>query len=491
MNKSSTLARHALLTLALSGCFASVAAFADTPPQDIPVRLQSLLEPDTEAPKPRPLTIKGWRTTMGSKVLFIRTTASPMFDVHVSFDAGSIRGNVAGLAATTFSMLNEGIPGMDNHQAVIAAFENQGAELGMHFDQQRSAFSLRSLSAVDKRTPALHLFSQILGKPLLSDKALALVKNEMKNRLQNNAQNPSHIALQQLKEQLAPQSPYASPALGTKEGLESLTRQAVQDFHRQAYSARTTQITLVGDLTLEEAQLISQQISGALPNTLPASPTVPSLPPATAPTRSHLERTQRQTHLLLAQPSVPRKHDDHLALEAARRIFDNRLSTALRQERGLVYGTDIQNWNWAANGLMVIALRTSPQYSQGIEALTRSMFDQYLRDGPTQRELDQLKRRTKSQNAHDSSSNAQILLRLVHINREDRPLDLDYDAGQMQRLSLEQIKQALNRHLAAERWHVVTTGPSVDQHPLPTPTTTPDATSSKDTCRAGQVFMAS
>ncbi len=486
MNKPAHPIRQALLGIALLGHFIPTLVFADSVPGGSAVRLQSLLEPDNIASKPRPLSIKGWKTTSGSKVLFIRTTASPMFDIHVSFDAGSARSNIPGLAGVTFSMINEGAPGKENHQAIIETFQALGAQLGMHIDNQRSAFSLRSLSEVEKSSPALQLFSQMLGKPLLSDEALARVKTESKDILLREKQTPQKIVAQRLKEQLAPQTPYAQPVFATN---ETLTRQAVQDFHRRAYSARSAQITMVGDLTLEQAQLISRQISDALPHSTLAGPDAPPL--TGTPRASHIERAYQQTQLLLAQLNVPNKHVDHPALEAGTRILEARLMTELREKRGLVYGAEIQHSGWIDNGLTVISLRTSPKFSQGIQVLIRSMFTDYLRDGPTQQELDQLKRQMQSSNAHTSTNNAQILHRLVDINRYDRPLDLDYSAQQMQRLSLKQIKDALSRHLADDRWHVVTAGPTVEQQPLPLPVSPSAGAISQHSCPAAQTVEAS
>jgi len=488
MNKPAHVGCHALLVIALLGCCAQ--ALADTVSHSSNVRLQSLLEPDIVAPQPRALTVKGWKTTAGSKVLFIRTTAAPMFDVHVSFEAGSARSNIPGLAGATYNMLSEGVPGMESHQAIIGTFQSLGARLSMDIGLQRSEFSLRSLSEVEKRAPALRLFSQMLGSPLLSDDALVRAKNEAKDILLRGIQNPTSFAFQTLKEQLAPERPYAQPTFGTNEALESLTRQAVQDFHRQAYSAPTAQITLVGDLTLEQAQLISQQISSALPGSRHAVAGPNSSSSAGTPKNSHIERELQQTQLLLAQSTVPRKHADYLALDAANMIFENRLMTQLREKRGLVYGTEILQWDWADGALAVISLRTSPHFSQGTQTLLRSMFTDYLRDGPTQQEVDQLKRRMKSSIAHDTANNSQILDQLIKINRYDLPLDLDHTVQQTQKLTPKQIKDALNRHLEADGWHVLTVGPTAEQQPLPAPVSPSADPLQQDICRATQTFMA-
>jgi zinc protease len=44
---------------------------------------------------------------------------------------------------------------------------------------------------------------------------------------------------------------------------------------------------------------------------------------------------------------------------------------------------------------------------------------------------------------------------------------------QSQALTTEQVKAALNKHLAADKMVIVTAGPSVPQQPLPPPTDKP------------------
>lgn len=498
MNTPDRSFRAVLLGLALIGGLTCSLVAADTvrvAPAGFPAPLlQSLKETDTTPSAPRPLTIKGWKTRTDSKTLFIRTPELPMFDIHVSFPAGSARdSDTPGLAGVTFSLLNEGVEGKTDHAAISETFDGLGAQLGMKLDQERATFSLRSLSDPQKSAPALHLFAQILGQPSLSDDALVRVKKELRGLLQARQQQPTEIASLSLQALLAPETVYARSIYGTDTGSASITRAAVQDFHRRTYSARQAQITLVGDLSVEQAQTISQQIANALPDT-PAitSPTVPFKLTGTQMTE-HVEREQEQTHVLLGQPSVSRQHEDYVALYAATQIFaggsNSRLITELRHKRGLVYHAGIRTRDWAGSGLTTIALDTSAPFADGTVALVKSMLSDYRRDGPTQAELDHLKRRLANMSV--SASNAQILERLVEINRQHLPLDLDFFVKQVQKLTLGQVKSAWARHLTDDQWRVVTVGPKVTQRPLVQPASVPADDPARNTCRADESFVAS
>lgn len=490
MNSLSLLTGFVLICLTAAAC-------ADgQPAQKRTSRLQSLGEVKALEIKPRALKIRGWKTRNDTKVLFVRTTDLPMFDIHVSFAAGSARdGDRSGLAATTFSLLNEGVPGKDL-SAVMATFDGLGAQWDMEIDHDRAMFSLRSLSDPAKRLPAISLLTQILSEPLLSEERLAPVKHELRAALSAEQAEAGYQALQRVKTLLAPDSPYSLPVYGTESGLSAVTRAHVEDFHRRYYAARHAQITLVGDLTVAQAQAISLQISDALPTPPDAFLASATASPSALQT-GHLELVQQQqTHIVFAQTSVPRRHADHAALYAAGQILgggsNNRLMNELRHKRGRVYDVYGANINWAGGaGLVTFTLQTGNSVSAGTAALVRDMLNEFLRDGPTTLELEHLKRRLANRNVLDSASNRQILARLVEINRYDLPLDLDYTVQQVLRLTVADVKNAMDRHLSADRWVSVTAGATVEQQPLPEPEAAPVSEADESMCRADTGFVAS
>jgi zinc protease len=499
MIKSWLPLRLALPSLKLMICLTATVAWADGRPEQVQTaRLQSLDEVKKLAIKPRPLEIKAWKTLTGTKVLFVRTAALPMFDIHISFAAGSARdGAVPGLAATTFALLNEGVPGKDL-SAIIETFDGLGAQLDMDIDNDRADFSLRSLSNPAKRTPALNLLTQVFSEPLLSEERLTPVRNELRAALAEQRKNAGQQAEQGIRAMLAPDSPFSHSVFGTEAGLNAVTRAAVQDFHRRYYAANHAQITLVGDLSVEQAQEISLQISNALPAAAAADTFTASAEttPGTVMS-SHIEFAQRQTHIVFAQPSVPRRHSDYAALYAASEILgggggNSRLMTELRHKRSLVYDVYSEGKDWAQGSeILTINLQTGSQFSEAVVAEVRVLLNDFLREGPTREELKQLQHRLANKHVLNSASNRQILAGLVQINRYDLPLDLDYTLQQVQRLTREDIKHALNRHLSADRWLSVTAGASVEQQPLPPPVTLPSGQTDKGMCRVNPGFVAS
>ncbi|MFM9485822.1 M16 family metallopeptidase [Pseudomonas monachiensis] len=429
--------------------------------------LQSLNEPQTPTTH-RTLPIKGYKTLGGTKILFIRIPGLPMFDALVSFAAGSaLTPDQPGLAALTYGLLNEGVAGKDVN-AIQATFDNLGARMDMGISQDRTWLSLRSLSDESRRTPALELFAQVLGKPLLPEESLPEVKSQFQYFLDLEDQSHAAQAREANLGQMFPGHGYAQSLYGTRAGLTSITRTQAQDFHRQAYAAGNAQITLVGDLTEEEAQRIGAQISAALP----LGPAIAAIQPVTspgAPGLLRIERPSTQAYLRLTQPSVLRSSPDYVALYMASSIFTNRLMNELRERRGLTYHVEAGLSALQAQGWLTVQLQAPPEQADAVLAHIKTMFSDFLAQGPTQQELDDIQQQLAGSSPLNSATNAQILKRLQIISAHDLPLDLDFSTQAALKLDLASIKSALNRHHHADQWRVVILGPKTDQQPLPAP----------------------
>jgi zinc protease len=228
-------------------------------------KLQSLTELDGKAPSHRTLNVQTWNTAEGAKVLFVEARELPMFDMRLIFAAGSSQdGDVPGLALLTNAMLNEGVAGKDVG-AIAQGFEGLGADFGNGAFKDMALASLRSLSAADKREPALKLFSEVIGKPTFPDDSIARIKNQMLAGFEYQKQNPGKLASLELMDRLYGDHPYAHSSDGTAKSVPAITLAQLKAFHQKAYAAGNVVIALVGDLSRTEAQAIAAQVSSALP----------------------------------------------------------------------------------------------------------------------------------------------------------------------------------------------------------------------------------
>lgn len=454
---------------------AQAPALAEAPAQSS--GLESLTALEGKAPSKRTLDIQQWQTADGAKVLFVEARQLPMFDLRLTFAAGSSHDDgVPGLAALTNAMLNEGVPGKDV-TAIAEGFESLGAEFGNGAYRDMAIASLRSLSASEQREPALALFQQVIGQPTFPADALARIKNQLLAGFEYQKQNPGKLAGLQLFERLYGSHPYAHPSEGSEQTIPGISVAQLQAFHQRAYAAGNVVIALVGDLSRAEAEVIAAKVSAALPEG-PALPRI-AQPEEPKPGPSHIEFPSNQTHLMLAQLGVDRREPDYAALMLGNQIlggggFGTRLMEEVREKRGLTYGVYSGFSAMQARGPFMINLQTRAELSEGTLQLVQDILTDYLANGPTQKELDVAKREMVGSFPLTTASNADIVGQLGSMGFYNLPLTyLDDFMSEVQGLSVAQVKAAMAKHLDADKLVIVTAGPSVAQKPLPPPTDKP------------------
>ncbi|MFZ3205276.1 MAG: pitrilysin family protein [Pseudomonas sp.] len=476
--------RYGLLGLAVLVLLALLLLVIDRPDQagspSAPApstAIESLAALNGQAPSRRNLEIQTWQTAEGAKVLFVEARELPMLDLRLTFAAGSSQDDgVQGLAMLTNAMLNEGVPGKDVG-AIAAGFESLGAEFGNGAYRDMAVASLRSLSAADKREPALQLFNQVIGQPTFPEDALARIKNQLLAGFEYQKQNPGKLASLQLFERLYGEHPYAHPSEGNEGSVPAISREQLQAFHAKAYAAGNAVIALVGDLSRAEAEALTAEVSAALPQG-PALPII-AQPDAPQPGASHIEFPSNQTHLMIAQLGIDRRDPDYAALFLGNQIFGGggfgtRLMSEVREKRGLTYGVYSGFSAMQARGPFMINLQTRAELSAGTLQLVKDMLRDYLASGPTQEELDNAKRELAGSFPLSTASNAAIVGQLGSMGFYDLPLShLEDFMREVQALSTEQVKAAMAKHLDPEALVIVSAGPTVAQQDLPPPSDKP------------------
>lgn len=455
-----------------AGC-SSIDIAHSAQPKPVEQRISSLAALSKHDPVTRTLDIQQWQTRSGTKVLFMAAPELPMFDLRLTFAAGSSKDNTAyGLASLTNAMLNEGT-GALNASDIATQFENLGARFSSGSYRDMAVVSLRSLSDPKLSAPALELFSTVTAKPSFPANSLARIKNQLLAGFEYQKQDPGTLASLALFEQLYGQHPYAHPSSGTAESVPAISAQQLRDFHRTYYSAENAQIALVGDLTLAQAKAISEQVTARLPRGAAAA--ITPEPHATAASHTHIEFPSEQTHIMLAQLSVKRGDDDYPALFLGNQIlggggFGTRLMEEVREKRGLTYGIYSGFSPMQATGPFMINVQTRAQLSEATLQLVQDLLRDYISNGPTETELADAKRESLGSFPLSAASNSAIVGQLAAIGFYDMPLSWMSDFMQdLQALSVTDVHEAFKRHLDPEQLVVVTAGPHVEQQPLPEP----------------------
>jgi zinc protease len=146
----------------------------------------------------------------------------------------------------------------------------------------------------------------------------------------------------------------------------------------------------------------------------------------------------------------------------------------IREKRGLTYGIYSGFSPMRAEGPFMINLQTRADLADGTLQLVQQLIGEFLANGPTQAELERSQREIAGSFPLSTASNADIVGQLGSIGFYDLPLTyLEDFMAQIQTLGVEDVKAAMNRHLQADGFVIVTAGPTVEQQPLPPPSDKP------------------
>lgn len=433
--------------------------------------LTSLVDFDTTIADHRVMDIQRWEAR-GARVLFVEAHEIPMIELKLDFAAGSSRdGDSPGLALLTNGMLNEGVEGLEAEQLAIA-FEEQGALYSNSVNRDFSNIGLRSLSEPHKRDAAVALLAQVIGRPILPEKVFEQVRGQALNLVRTQQRSTAKRLSGAMMSKAYNKHPYQHSRHGTADGLASITLAQVRAFHQRSYGPANLTITLVGDLSQADARALVDNLVAHLPD----SPALPPLSPAVWPGAEviHLEAPGTDVMVMLTLPAIKRADPDHAALTVANMIFgdesgfESRLMQELRVKRGLTYGASSRLTQLLASGHWTMTWNTQAQFNDATQDLVEKMLREFLRDGPTAEELNQVRATLLGRYPLQTASNEQIMGQLQTIGSYKLELDsAQRFIDELQALTPESIRAAMARHYDADQLMYLSAGPDVPQQALP------------------------
>lgn len=401
--------------------------------------------------------IEHWTAPSGARVYFVENHALPIVDIQIDFAAGTAYDlpNKAGLASLTHHLLDLGSKDMDETQ-VASRLADLGAKLGGATEADRASLTLRTLSAADKRVPALEILRFVLSSPQFPADVFARERARTVSSLKEALTRPETIASRAFWAAM-----YGTHAYGqrsTPESLSSLARDDLALFYRTHYTAKKAAVSIVGDLSRTDAEKIAQLLTADLPaGAGAASPGEPSLPKAT---ELRIPHPAAQAHLMLGLPALKRGDPDFFPLLVGNYSlggggFVSRLMKEVRDKRGFAYSVSSYFQPMVQPGPFQIGLQTKKAQANDALKVARGVLTGFLAEGPTEDELIAAKQNLVGSFPLRLDSNKKILDNLALIGFYGLPLDyLDRYAENIEKVTMADVKAAFSRHVKTE--HLIT-----------------------------------
>jgi zinc protease len=411
------------------------------------------------------LPIQHWQTANGSRVYFVESRGLPLLDISVDFDAGARRDNPAqsGLAGLTAKTMSLGAGGL-SEETISRRFADVGAQFAATFEPDRAGMTLRTLSSERERSQSLDLLSMVLQRPDFPAPAIEREKARIIAALKEESTQPGPIGEKAFYAALYGAHPYGLPGAGKIETLATLQQQDVAAFYRRHYVAESAVISLVGDVSRTQAEAIAGQLSAGLSRATDTLPVLPQISPPARGETHHIPHSASQSHILLGMPGMSRSDPDYFALYLGNYIlggggFASRLTEEVREKRGLAYSVYSYFLPLAQPGPFQIGLQTKQDQSQQALDIVRTTLSRFVAEGPTADELRRAKLNIGGGFPLRIDSNKKILGYLALIGFYRLPLNyLDEFAGQIEKITLTDVKSAFKRRIDPERMVTVIVG---------------------------------
>jgi zinc protease len=273
--------------------------------------------------------------------LFSQQSQLPLVNLELIIKAGVLvepQGK-EGLANLTASLLLNGTKSRTSTK-IAEELDFMGARLSAGGGDD---FATVSLAVLKKDLgPALDLLKDILLNPTFPVGEMQRKVSQFKAALVSEEDEPMVVASRAFAKNLYGSFPYGHPVVGTPQGLSAITRKDLVDFHRTYYRPNNAVLSLVGDLTPEEAlQWVIKTFGAWGASPIPPSK-LPPIPPLTQRREVVIDKDISQANIILGNLGITRNNPDFYALQVMNYIlggggFASRLMDDIRVNRGLAY----------------------------------------------------------------------------------------------------------------------------------------------------------
>tara|TARA_B110000967_G_scaffold157836_1_gene163061 strand:- start:909 stop:2234 length:1326 start_codon:yes stop_codon:yes gene_type:complete len=405
--------------------------------------------------------IQHWQSNNGARIYLIENNDLPIVDINVDFRAGSVKDTKQknGLASLTNHMMVLGSGGV-NEEDIANQFIDLGAQLNSSFDQDKSGFSLRTLT--EKRSEAIDLLTLVLHEPNFDSNILEREKKRYIASINQSETMPGAIASKAFMKALYGKHPYALSDSGEIKTIKKITKKDLQSFYKNNYSSNDLSIVIVGDISRKEAENLGNKISLGFPENKTALK-IPLVNNNKAQ-EIRISHPAKQAHLYYGAPIIKRGDPDFLPLYLGNYIlggggFVSRLTQEIREDRGLAYSVYSYFMPFIEKGPFQIGVQTKKNQVDQAKKIIEKTVAEFIKDGPTSNELKRAKDFMIGGFPLKLDSNKSILEYVSMMAFYKYPLDyLDTFTKKIDKISAEEIKSAFQRRVDMNKFSTVIVG---------------------------------
>ncbi|SFV60408.1 Zinc protease-like protein [hydrothermal vent metagenome] len=385
----------------------------------------------------------------------------PLINLQLIFTvSGSIEdGDKPGLARLSASILNEGTRshGASKFAELLAA---DAIHLSAHAGTETFVVELSCLK--EKEKEAFMRLKELLVDPNLTEETLKKIKTKTLGSLEAKEDDFDYIANKNLKKLLFKNTPLATPALGTKESIASITLEDIKNFLSNHLVRERSIVAIGGDIdqntTLEIASVVETLPKGSKKELgyYKANENKEEM---------LVKKETQQAYIYFGSPyNLKYNDEDTYKARVATFIlgtggFGSRLMETIRVEHGLAYSAYARVHFNKSNSYFSGYMQTKLESQQEAIRLTKEVIEGFIKDGATKEELEQTKRfLLGSEPLRNETMNQRLNRAFMEYYKGFALGHSKEELKKIEALTLEELNQFIHSHNEIKKlsWSIVT-----------------------------------
>jgi predicted Zn-dependent peptidase len=382
-------------------------------------------------------------------VIFEEGNYLPIVSMQLVFqNAGHLSNTKDGLADMAAKLLNEGTA-KDGSVGFATKLDAHAVEISAQVGRESFVIEVSALKS--EFAYAVARLEELLKDPNYTEDALKQIKHQKIGWLMHKKSDFDYIAATTLRATLFKDSALGQPYDGTLESIETISLEEIKAFIASHLGYNNVIGVVGGDIAFEEANIYVSRVLSLLPKvTVKEEQTIAVS--AKKETVLTAEDTQ-QAYIYFGAPFYfsYQEKDQYLAKIAEYLLggagFGSRLMEEIRVKRGLTYGAYASLRRTKPVSYLSGYLQTKLKTQDEAKDLVQQVVDDFVKEGITQKELDETKKFLLGSEPLRTETLSQRLNRAYDDYFYGRPLGFTQaQLKKIEAVTLDEINQFIASH---------------------------------------------
>ena len=382
-------------------------------------------------------------------VVFEEGKYVPIVSIQLVFkNAGHLANTIDGLADMSAKLLNEGTA-KEGSIGFATKLDAHAVDIGAHVGRESLVIEVSSLKS--EFPYAVERLIELLKDPNYTNEALVQIKHQKIGWLKQKESDFNHVASNALRATLFKDSVLARPYDGTVESIEKIKVSDIQSFIATHLGYNNVIGVVGGDISFDEAKKYLEEILEILPKVEDRE--IEKVKASAKKEVEFINEDTQQAYIFFGAPfhfsyNDPEQYKAKIAeylLGGAG--FGSRMMEEIRVKRGLTYGVYASLRRTKSVSYMSGYMQTKLSTQDEAKALIQSVVDTFVKEGITQKELDETKQFLLGSEPLRTETLSQRLGRAYNDYYYERPLDFSKEQlAKIESVTLDEMNRFIKSH---------------------------------------------